>query len=415
MSSNTNTDSGSKVTLEWDFQPINNLIIEQTEKSTINNQYEVLTSSREGIFLQKEYFKRVVASKDNRGYKVMRKGDFTYRSMSDDGIFVFNRLENVDVGLVSPAYSVFKFKKDVVSDFYKYYLNSYIFSQEVLDNIQGGTRLALRFSLFKKITIPVPTKIEQQKIAEILSNVDEQIQKTDQLIKKTKELKKGLMQQLLTKGIGHTELKKTEFGKIPDEWKLALLKDVCEKITDGTHHSPVSYPTGDYMYITAKNIKEKGIVLDNISFVPKETHEVIYKRCDVKKNDVLYIKDGATTGVATINDLSEEFSLLSSVALLRVNKDILSPKFLMYCLNSPTIKQEMLGMMSGNAIKRLTLKKIQTGLVPLPSLEEQQKIVEILSSVDEQIESYEQEKEKYTELKKGLMQHLLTGKIRVTV
>ncbi|MFB5934815.1 restriction endonuclease subunit S [Peribacillus castrilensis] len=266
-----------------------------------------------------------------------------------------------------------------------------------------------------KIKHSFPPLKEQQKIAEILSTVDEQIENTNHLIDKTKELKKGLMQQLLTKGIGHTEFKQTELGEIPLEWGVALLKDVCEKISDGTHHSPLTYPTGEYMYITAKNIKENGINLDNISFVEKEIHEEIYKRCDVKKNDVLYIKDGATTGVATVNNLGEEFSLLSSVALLRAKKDIFLPRFLMYCLNSPIIKQRMLDMMSGNAIRRLTLKVIQTGVVPLPSIEEQQKIAEILSTVDDQIESYQQEKEKYTELKKGLMQQLLTGKIRVTV
>ncbi|PEZ51237.1 restriction endonuclease subunit S [Priestia megaterium] len=261
----------------------------------------------------------------------------------------------------------------------------------------------------------LPPKKEQQKIADILSTVDEKIENIDQLITKTRELKKGLMQKLLKKGIGHKEFKQSKLGDIPIEWESMLLKDVCEKITDGTHHSPISYPTGDYMYITAKNIKENKIVLDKISYVTKEVHQEIYKRCDVKKNDILYIKDGATTGIAAINNLNQEFSLLSSVALLRVKKNILSPKFLMYCLNSPDIKRTMIGMMSGNAITRLTLKKIQTGVVPLPTLEEQQKIAQILSSVDKQIESYEQEKEKYIELKKGLMQQLLTGKLRVTL
>lgn len=100
-------------------------------------------------------------------------------------------------------------------------------------------------------------------------------------------------------------------------WKIVRLGDVCEKITDGTHHSPANGPVGDFMYVTAKNIKPWGLDLKNISYIDAKTHREIYARCDVRKNDILYIKDGATTGRAALNTLDEEFSLLSSVGVLR--------------------------------------------------------------------------------------------------
>ena len=79
------------------------LVEEVSERTTISNQHPVLTSSRSGIYLQEDYFKKQVASKDNAGYKIIRKGEFTYRAMSDTGEFYPNKLECTDIGIVSPA------------------------------------------------------------------------------------------------------------------------------------------------------------------------------------------------------------------------------------------------------------------------------------------------------------------------
>ena len=116
-----------------------------------------------------------------------------------------------------------------------------------------------------------------------------------------------------------------EHGIASDSWHTDTLKDLCVKITDGTHHSPPNTDKGDYMYVTAKNVKEAGIMLDNITYVSSALHDEIYSRCDMKKGDVLYIKDGATTGIATVNTLDEPFSLLSSVAVLRPHEERLLP------------------------------------------------------------------------------------------
>ena len=144
---------------------------------------------------------------------------------------------------------------------------------------------------------------------------------------------------------------------------------------DGTHFSPKSTEHGEYRYITAKNIKVWGLALDDVTYLSKADHDEIYRRCPVKKGDVLYIKDGATTGVATINPLDEEFSLLSSVAVLRGKVGVLDNRFLVAYLNSPIGKRHMLGMMSGVAISRLTLTKLNDAEIPLPPLEVQKEIV----------------------------------------
>ena len=166
-----------------------------------------------------------------------------------------------------------------------------------------------------------------------------------------------------------------------DSWEEKKLQDVCLKITDGTHNSPTNTANGDYMYITAKNIKETGVDLTNITFVSKEVHNEIYSRCDVKYGDVLYIKDGATTGIATVNTIEEPFSLLSSVAVLRPNTQQVLAKYIVYNLNSSKTKAIMINNMSGNAITRLTLSKIKAAKIMMCSVKEQTAIVRIIDNL----------------------------------
>lgn len=157
-------------------------------------------------------------------------------------------------------------------------------------------------------------------------------------------------------------------------WTTARLGDICAKITDGTHHSPPNHPTGAYKYVTAKNIKPWGLDLTDITYVDATTHREIYSRCDVKKNDILYIKDGATTGRAALNTLDEEFSLLSSVGVLRPGPKV-KPKYLLYALQAPHVLDPMLADVAGVAITRLTLRKLKDAVVPLAPVDVQDGIV----------------------------------------
>lgn len=111
----------------------------------------------------------------------------------------------------------------------------------------------------------------------------------------------------------------------------------------------------------------------------EEIHKEIYSRCDVVYGDVLYIKDGATAGIATINTLKEEFSMLSSVALIRADLKLATNEFIKTYLNYR--KKEILKNISGSAITRLTLSKIKNIAISLPSLPEQHEIVRLVDDL----------------------------------
>ena len=177
--------------------------------------------------------------------------------------------------------------------------------------------------------------------------------------------------------------------EIPINWVWCRLGEICEKITDGTHHSPTNTANGDFKYITAKNIKDDGIDLSNVSYVSKDVHLEIFSRCNPSLGDILYIKDGATTGIVTINNLKEEFSLLSSVALLKL-PSLLNNKYIMYAMRSPSFYQATRDDMYGVAITRVTLQKINNLLIPLPPLSEQKLIV---AEIERQLSKTKQLKE----------------------
>lgn len=164
---------------------------------------------------------------------------------------------------------------------------------------------------------------------------------------------------------------------LPHDWRWAKLKDVCIKITDGTHRSPPNGSKG-IPYITAKNIRRFKIDLTDLTYVSPEDHAEIYKRCDPKLGDVLYIKDGATMGIAAVNNLDFEFSLLSSVALLRPDPFLLRSFFLAAWLNHPDTYKAVIDTQLGSAIKRMVLSQIVEIQIPIPPIAEQERIEQTL-------------------------------------
>ena len=182
---------------EWKEVKLGNVIREISDKTTENNQYQVLTSSRQGIFLQEEYFKKSVASSNNIGYKIIKKGQFTYRTMSDDGSFKFNRLTEYEDGIVSPAYVVFEAIK-INPVFLINLMDDYSFNQHIQKETQGGTRLSLKYNALKEFVIRIPSVDEQDSIANVLNTADKAIQLYQKELEALRLQKKGLMQLLLT-------------------------------------------------------------------------------------------------------------------------------------------------------------------------------------------------------------------------
>lgn len=300
------------------------------------------------------------------------------------------------------------------------YFYKYIFywtkSLNFYELTNATTVPALRKTDLENIPIPLPPLNEQQRIVNRIESLFAKLDRAKELIENTlAQFEQNKMAILHKAFIGELTAKWRKENNIDlSSWQDYQLKDICEKITDGTHNSPINTDLGDYMYITAKNIKEEGIDLSKITYVSSDIHEKIYARCNVEFGDVLYIKDGATTGIATINTIKEQFSLLSSVAVLKPKKNKLLAKYLVYKLNSNEVRNMMINNMSGVAITRLTLTKIKQAKMKFPTIEEQQEIVNILDKLlakYNKIKNLEQQLEKIELLKKAILAKAFRGEL----
>jgi type I restriction enzyme S subunit len=283
----------------------------------------------------------------------------------------------------------------------------------------GRFRLAdvvpgLKRELVHSLKMPLPPFSEQQKIAEILSTVDEAIQKTDKVIAKSERLKKGLMQELLTKGIGHKEFKDTEIGKIPKDWELVKLSDIAEDIYYGITAKAVENKTGLKMLRTT-DIKDYTVDWNSLPFC-----EVTEKRGDIqrfllKKGDLIIARAG-TTGVSVLVEKDFEDVIFGSYLIkVRLSRKV-HPKFMHYFCQSRLYWDHITSSQAGSTLKNISLPVLRSLNVPLPSsIEEQQKIAEILFAIDKKLEIERKEKANLEKIKQGLMDLLLTGKIRVKV
>ncbi|QOP46052.1 restriction endonuclease subunit S [Sulfurimonas paralvinellae] len=275
--------------------------------------------------------------------------------------------------------------------------------------VDQTTQKNLNAQKVRKFKIPLPPLQEQKKIAEILSTVDQKIAFVDNQIEETELLKKGLMQKLLTEGIGHTEFKDSEIGRIPKSWDIDILEELTTKIGDGLHGTPKYVENSEYYFINGNNLNSKIIeITDNTKCISKE--EYLKNKKVLNETTVLLSINGTIGSLAYFNN--EKVMLGKSIAYMNVNDRILK-QFLFYTLKSSTILRYFLLELTGTTIRNLSLKTLRNTKIPLPPLEEQKQIAEILSTADEKLENLKVKKESFEELKKGLMQKLLTGEVRV--
>lgn len=175
---------------------LSDILIEYNDKARQNNEYPILSSTMNGIFVQSEYFNKQAASEETVGYKKVPYGYCTYRSMSDTGEFRFNIQKIVEIGIVSPAYPVFT-SVEYDMRFIAFYLNnSARLRKQILEIKEGGTRFALPFSKLRSLTIPKITRLQQTKIVDVYCLFSRKKELEQRFLLKLKEQKDYLLSKM---------------------------------------------------------------------------------------------------------------------------------------------------------------------------------------------------------------------------
>lgn len=206
---------------------------------------------------------------------------------------------------------------------------------------------------------------------------------------------------------------------IPSSWSWCRLGNIILYLTDGAHKTPKYIDTKDGVpFLSVKDISSGKIDLTNTKFISQETHEVLSKRCNPKKEDILLTKVG-TTGIPVIVDTDVKFDLFVSVALLKFDNKLIDTKYFKYLLESPLVQDQVRENTKGVGNKNWVLRDINNTLIVLPPLEEQKRIVakieKLMPLVDEYAESYNRlqkiDNEFEDKLKQSVLQYAMEGKL----
>ena len=279
------------------------------------------------------------------------------------------------------------------------------------------TQANLTAEIIKKLKIPLPPLPEQHRIAEILTTADTAIQKVDDAIAKTERLKGGLMQELLTNGIGHEEFKDSEVGRIPRGWEIAKIGKVLVDIKYGTSMRANSDNKG-FPVLRIPNILDGKINENGLRYVDLSESEK--QSLTLKDGDILIVRTNANPEYigrcALFENRKGTWVYASYLIRIRVNNKRVVPSYLAKFLQSERVRRRFLSIARTSAGNyNINIQGIRSIIIYLPTLSEQQKIAEILTTVDKKLELERKRKEKLKRIKKGLMNELLTGKKRVTI
>jgi type I restriction enzyme S subunit len=289
---------------------------------------------------------------------------------------------------------------------------------------QGSTIQGITKEDLKNIELPLPPLTEQKKIASILSKVDELIHKSEEIIEQTQRLKKGLTQTLLTKGVGHKSFKTVKFlyGKelaIPEEWQVQRIDSLVRDKNDIK-----TGPFGSSLkkeFFVSKGYKIYGqeqVISDNFEignyYIPEDLF-IKMKNYEIRPMDVLISLVGTHGKVSVVPSNIERGIINPRLLKVTFDQSVALPEFMKIVLSSKLTDMQIQRLSHGLTMDILNLGLMKKIIFFVPSVAEQQRIVNIISTVENLLSKYQDYLQRLSILEKGLMQKLLTGKIRVKV
>ena len=325
----------------------------------------------------------------------------------------------------------------------KRYLYTYMNDENIYNYLKSlraaGAMPAVSFKSLNIIKIPLPPLKEQEKIADILSTADEKIDAITSQIQKAETFKIGLLQKLLSEGIPNygagtsvpkregkeswtkvqaprRKFKDSEIGKIPEEWEVVELATITTILLSNVDKKSKE-DEQDVKLCNYMDVYNNQYITNDLDYMKATAKDNQIEKFQLKINDVIITKDSETKDdiaiPAVIMETFENLLCGYHLAVLRPKEKILYGVYLMKAIQYIPVHKHFEKLANGITRFGLTSTSINQALIPLPPLKEQKQIATILSTADEKLEVLRAKKEKYEELKKGLLQKLLSGEVRV--
>ena len=402
----------------WKEKTLSEIAKRVTRKNKDNQTNIPLTiSSLDGLVDQRDYFKKTVASKDMSGYFLLQNGEFAYNKSYSVGFDYgsIKRLDKYPCGALSTLYICFGLKPNIGidSDYLTHYFDSQKWNPEVAAICAEGARnhglLNVPTADFFDIGIDVPSLPEQRKIADLLSTVDSVIATQQAEVDAWEQRKKGAMQKLFSQEV---RFKADDGSDFPD-WESKSFSDVFTGLRNNTlSRNCLNNECGQ-----AKNIHYGDVLIKYGSVVDIQNDGVPFVNSDIdcKSWDCLH------DGDIVIADTAEDDTVGKVVEIMNVGSDTLfsglhtiacrprdafASKYLGYYMNSKAYHDQLRPYMQGIKVTSVSKSSISSTHIEIPSLPEQRKIADCLSSINDVVVKAKAELAKWRELKKGLLQQM---------
>ena len=393
----------------WEQRKLGELIVDYLEKTTRQNQYPVLTSSqKQGIVLQEDYFSnRQVTTDNNVGYFVLPRGYYTYRSRSDNSIFIFNRNDIIDRGIISYFYPVFSLR-NTDSEFFLRRINNGI-QKQVSIAAEGTGQHVLSLKKFKNITTNFPIIEEQTKLGNFFKKLDKTITFQERELELLKEQKKGFLQKIFPRN--DEKVPELRFEGFTDAWEQRKFKNLVATI-DGIRRGPFG------------SALKKEFFVENSEYVVYEQQNAIYDRYDTRYNiteekyeELIKFKvspgDFIMSGAGTIGRISlVPKGITNGVfnqALIRfkLNEEETDSKYFLQLMRSENMQRMLTGSNPGSAMVNLVpMSEVKEWNIMVPCLNEQKLLGNFFTNLDKTITLQERKLESMKEMKKSFLQKM---------
>ncbi len=344
------------------------------------------------------------------------------RQVREGDIIMADTAEDETAGKVTEAYNVgdkvilsgqhtylMRSKIQFAPKYLGYFLNSNCYHNQLLQYMAGTKVTSVsKNGVNKTYVIFPPTIDEQKRIAEALQNIDSLIEALDEQIAKKQAIKTGAMQQLLTA--------KTRLQGFTQPWVEVTFEDVVSRFATGLNprQNFVLNSGGTLNYITIKDFKDGVLSFDSCDKIDQAAFDLIQRRADIRKGDLLFSSIGRVGDAYVISEDPKNWNINESVFALRPNKARMTSEFLYYIIKGNEVYNKLQDAITGSTLRSIKMNHLKKIAFTIPSdIAEQRAIAEVLYNMDAEIQTLQDERNKYALIKQGMMQELLTGKIRI--
>jgi type I restriction enzyme S subunit len=419
---------------EWNEERLGDCVLIDPESlgASTPEDYEFryidISSVERGTVTWSEVELHEYASAPNRAKRVVQKGDVLLSTVrpSLQG-HVFANWSTREPLICSTGFAVLRSSNRIVPEFLHHLVFSNIVDRQLRQRITGSNYPAVRSSDVRAVRIPLPPLSVQRRIAEVLDTVDAAIQQTDAVIAKQQQVKTGLLQDLLTRGLDeqgrlrdperHTEqFKDSPLGRIPKAWEVESVGSLSIHVSSGStpKGGKKVYQNEGVQFIRSQNVWPSGLDLDDVAHIPREIHRGM-RRTHIRSNDVLLNITGASIGRCCVAPASlGEANVNQHVCIIRLSEP--TPQDASYLANviaSPVGQSQIARLQAGGSREGLNYGQVRSFNIPWPEKNERARISQTIQSLERQLDDELAYRGKLQRLKAGLMQDLLTGAVRV--